>query len=845
MVAERAGYTVTMFLVDISPTMGKTRTVQLPDGPGGEPRSTEMTNLEWALQFIFNGRKTDQCGVIVFGSEDTDNVINEKNGGYEHVSEYIPIGQPNANTLAQLSALEPSEITGDPIDALIVGVETQHRYLSSKKTWTRKMILVTDGENPIEIEDWEAIVKKMNAFDVRLTIIGVDFDDEELPFHEEDKSQIKHANETFFHTFTSSLTTGLVGNCALALIETTRPDIKTTKSALMGTTLRMGDPETRDEEAVVICVKASKATAMARPKGWKRFALRSRVNEEGEGDRMDVDEEEGGGEKKEVFAQLKMRTEYVIDTHEAEDDEGASDDKVKVEDPDEEDDSQEEKKRAEHLEKVEKEQLQRGFKYGQTYVLCPDGFERLRTRKGIDICGFFLAKNFRRELPMSEVSYIWADPSSPSEQVALSSIVQAMYEKGVMAIARWVSRDGMDPKMGVLHPVVFDKVDCLLWVQMPFADDIRKYSFASLDNLINKNGEPITKHPYIPTEEQQEAMDNFVDAMDLMYAGEKDEEGNRGPWFDPRLSYNPAIHRTKQALFHSAVVSDLTTNPLPPPHPELLKYFEPPKKVVKRARGAVEECKTLFKVKEVPKRVIRPRKDGHVRARDEDEDMLLLDNMPRTTPSPQKNQPLASTSSQQLTPSKKKPVVQDSDTETEDEDESNLLLDKKGPPRTRTRPDFLPTPAPDSPSSSSQQLQRLSISDRGRAPGRIVGTTYPLEDFRQNIKEGDLVTKAVEDLGFVIGEIVMKPFTERRTGELLDCLKEMRDVSLKEDEIDAWNDFLQELKDNCLSDPGNPDFWNEVTKLGRSISLISKPEAAKHGGKSSISENLATKFIES
>lgn len=73
---------------------------------------------------------------------------------------------------------------------------------------------------------------------------------------------------------------------------------------------------------------------------------------------------------------------------------------------------------------------------------------------------------------------------------------------------------------------------------------------------------------------------------------------NRYPWFDTRFSYNPAIHRTKQALFHSAVVQDLASNPPPPPHPELLKYFEPPKKVLKRARDALEECKAVFKVKE-------------------------------------------------------------------------------------------------------------------------------------------------------------------------------------------------------------------------------------------------------
>lgn len=126
---------------------------------------------------------------------------------------------------------------------------------------------------------------------------------------------------------------------------------------------------------------------------------------------------------------------------------------------------------------------------------------------------------------MGEIQYIWADPGQPQQQVALSSIVQAMIQKGYMAIARWVTKDGMDPKMGVLSPVMFDKVECFLWAQMPFADDVRKYTFASLDRLINKRGELITEHPYIPTKEQQAAMDKFVDAMDLMEAGDKDEDG--------------------------------------------------------------------------------------------------------------------------------------------------------------------------------------------------------------------------------------------------------------------------------------------------------------------------------
>lgn len=41
-----------MFLIDVSPSMGDVRTVELPPGPNGEPRSAEMTNLAWALKYV-------------------------------------------------------------------------------------------------------------------------------------------------------------------------------------------------------------------------------------------------------------------------------------------------------------------------------------------------------------------------------------------------------------------------------------------------------------------------------------------------------------------------------------------------------------------------------------------------------------------------------------------------------------------------------------------------------------------------------------------------------------------------------------------------------------------------
>ena len=57
------------------------------------------------------------------------------------------------------------------IDGLIVGIETQDVYLDKKRTWTRKIVLVTDGESPMEIEEWEAIAKKMSNLNISLTVV--------------------------------------------------------------------------------------------------------------------------------------------------------------------------------------------------------------------------------------------------------------------------------------------------------------------------------------------------------------------------------------------------------------------------------------------------------------------------------------------------------------------------------------------------------------------------------------------------------------------------------------------------------------------------------------------------
>jgi ATP-dependent DNA helicase 2 subunit 2 len=48
--------------------------------------------------------------------------------------------------------------------------------------------------------------------------------------------------------------------------------------------------------------------------------------------------------------------------------------------------------------------------------------------------------------------------------------------------------------------------------------------------------------------------------------------------------------------------------------------------------------------------------------------------------------------------------------------------------------------------------------------------------------------------------------------------------------------FLPELKQSCISEPGNKQFWEHIKKAGREMGLISEWEAQKYGGISNVSE---------
>jgi len=247
-------------------------------------------------------------------------------------------------------------------------------------------------------------------------------------------------------------------------------------------------------------------------------------------------------------------------------------------------------------------------------------------------------------------------------------------------------------------------------------------------------------------------------------------------------------------------------------------------------------------------KVTRRRKNDHVLAKDADDEMLLLDSAP--VPGRRPNQSHIQ-SPHVSPPENQRRFAKKSGSDTEDEGD-HLLLGAVTAPDPDSK-DASAHPTPDRSASPDLEIDE-------REEGRIIGFSYPLDDWRKNLAQ---VSKAVEDMGYVIREIVNRPFAERRHREMIECMREMRETCLREDEIDEWNGcvtsgkpgqvctpliigvlhrFMMDLREQCLETEGggNNAFWKEVCTVGRTLSLISKTEAANAGGRSRISESVAS-----
>ena len=232
-------------------------------------------------------------------------------------------------------------------------------------------------------------------------------------------------------------------------------------------------------------------------------------------------------------------------------------------------------------------------------------------------------------------------------------------------------------------------------------------------------------------------------------------------------SYNPVIHRIKEAIFHASLTQDLDADPLGPPHPELVKFFHTPEEVGDEVEEITRQLKEQLKIKKVPPKVRRRKAEKEELRPDEGKWVLDSVNMIVANEGSIDIDELFDGDDADKGKAKAEPSIPGKTVKNED----RSPITSKGSAET----DVLPPPPTKSPAKPKR--------------GRLVSNEQPLEDFNRLVEgEGDVFRKAIQDLGAVVKENVQASFSRQAFPLAIECLKAMRSTALMYEEGETYNE---------------------------------------------------------
>ncbi|KAF1985197.1 putative Ku family DNA helicase [Aulographum hederae CBS 113979] len=593
----------TVFIVDVGRSMGE------------KSNGREETNLDWCMHYIWEkitttvlkGRKSDIMLVMGLRTDETNHNVSARiseDPSYSNLTVFQPFSQFLMPTLRDLrEKIKPSNTNeGDAIWAVVLAI--QMILLQCKKLkYIKKIILVTDGTGELDPDhDLENIAKKLKEEKIQLVIVGVDFDSPEYGFEEKNKSPKKLENEETLKQLAED-SDGAFGTMAEAIAEMVTPEGKITRpiSSYKGE-LTLGDADKYDS-AMRIPVERYPRVMIARPATATKFTVRSNVGP-GEGSTQssatvpqeDADGDVEMGDAGGGLAAIKNARTYQI----------------------------EDKNAAGGKRDVESGDLAKGYSYGRTAVFINESERNitdLETQIGLEIVGFVDASKFDRYMELSRASMIIPSKTNEKGAMAFSSFVHALWESDTYAIARFVAKStggrNKPPVLLLVAPSIdSNEFECLVDVELPYAEDIRQYKFPPLDKVVTVSGKNPAQHRFLPNDDLLQSMSDYVDRMDLSTFGENDE-GGPGEYAPMGEVYSPVLHRINQVIKWRAV----HPNEEIPPVPEILtKYSQPPEDLLAQAKSSLEKAIKAGGVKRVP-----PKQKGRKRAHDTEKPLSGID----------------------------------------------------------------------------------------------------------------------------------------------------------------------------------------------------------------------------
>ena len=121
-------------------------------------RVFSLTSI-FCMQILFG--KGHEVGLVLFGTDETNNELNSKQGDYLNVTTFRRMEEPKLDFLRDVEKIKPSKSTrGDWIDGLLVGVDMLYSRIENKKGYNKRVFLITDGESAVRGEDDLPVIVK-------------------------------------------------------------------------------------------------------------------------------------------------------------------------------------------------------------------------------------------------------------------------------------------------------------------------------------------------------------------------------------------------------------------------------------------------------------------------------------------------------------------------------------------------------------------------------------------------------------------------------------------------------------------------------------------------------------
>jgi ATP-dependent DNA helicase 2 subunit 2 len=162
----------TVYIIDQGQSMGQ------------HHNGRDESDLDYGMRYIWDkitttllaSRATWTVGVIGLRTDQTDNDLQDDEA-YSHISIMQPLGAMKMHDLRLLQdAIKASRTeAGDAVSAIIIAIEMIMKFTSNAKgqplKYARKIILMTNGRGPIDADDLDEVVKKLDEDGIELMVV--------------------------------------------------------------------------------------------------------------------------------------------------------------------------------------------------------------------------------------------------------------------------------------------------------------------------------------------------------------------------------------------------------------------------------------------------------------------------------------------------------------------------------------------------------------------------------------------------------------------------------------------------------------------------------------------------